>query len=194
VAGVEWILNMTIEKKFKITGSSTRVAKFLKQLAVQIDGTITENTDELGYRVDNFMSIALKIKRHRNGYSVKLKVKSERSEVSDSDKKPLTIVNSLLPEDEIYFKRLKKRMKSSFKSINKDIMVGNLPNRAIVESFVEDTDRMGRFPDKCGDPYLEFKKACDGLLDAVDNVDFDALRDRYAELKKLRNDCHRRKS
>jgi XXXCH domain-containing protein len=185
---------MTFEKKIKITGSSTRLAEFLKQLAAQIDGTITENTDGLGYRVDNFTSISLIIKRHRNGYSAKLKVKSERSEVSDSDKKSSSIDNLGLPEDGISFKRLKKRMKSSSKSINKDIMAGNFPNRAIVESFVEDTDRMARFPDKCGDPYFEFKKACNGLIDALDNADFDTVRDRYAELKKLRNDCHRRKS
>lgn len=194
MVGVEWIRNMTFEKKIKITGSSTRLAEFLKQLAAQIDGTITENTDGLGYRVDNFMSIALKIKRHRNGYSVKLKVKSERPEASDSDKKSLSIDNLGLPEDGISFKRLKKIMKSSFKSINKDIMAGNFPNRAIVESFVEDTDRMARFPDKCGNPYFEFKKACNGLLDAIDKMDFDAMRIRHAELKKLRNDCHRRKS
>ena len=99
-----------------------------------------------------------------------------------------------MPTIEVSFKHLKKRMKSSFKLINKDLIAGRLPNRAIVESFKEDTDLMSRFPKKCGDPYPEFKKTCDGLLDAVDNTDFDALRNCYAELKRLRNECHRRNS
>lgn len=185
---------MTLEKRFKKNYSSTQLAKFLKQLAAQINGIAEENVDEFGCRIDNFMSFTLKVKRHRAGYSTKLKVKSKRSEVADSGKMVSAIDKLGEPEDEVSFKRLKKRMKSSFKSINKDLMAGTPPNRDVVESFLKDTDLMARFPDKCGDPYLEFKNACDGLLDAVENADFDAMRDRYAKLKRLRNECHRAKS
>jgi XXXCH domain-containing protein len=185
---------MTSKKKFKNDYTSNQLSEFLRNIAAQIDGTSIENSDDEGYCFDNFMSITLKIKRRPSGYSVKIKVKTESSEFIESKKKESGTDDWDVSNGEISFKHLKKRMKSSFKLINKDLIAGRLPNRAIVESFKEDTDLMGRFPKKCGDPYPEFKKACDGLLDAVDNTDFDALGNCYAELKRLRNECHRRMS
>lgn len=185
---------MTLEKKFRKNYSPDQLAGYLRQLAAQIDGSADGDTDESGDRMDNIKSLALKIKRHPTGYSVKFKVKPERTDGSDFDDTVPVADTWGTPVVEFTFKHLKKRMKFSFKSIDKHLVVGSLPNKAVVVSFLEDADRMSRFPEQCGERYAEFKKACDGLLHAFDNADLDALQGRYADLKRLRNECHRNKS
>ena len=184
---------MTLEKKFKKNVSGAQLAEYLRQLAVQIDSPATGKADELGDRRDNTKSIALKIKRRTTGYSVKVKIKSERADTRDFD--DMAPVDDTLGSVEVdfTFKQLKKRMKTSFKSINEYLVVGRLPDRTVVISFLEDAVRMSRFPDQCGQRYAEFKKACDGLLYDFNKADHVALRSRYAVLKRLRNECHRRK-
>ena len=185
---------MTSKKKFKNNYTSDQLSELLRYLASQIDGTLIGNFEDDRYPFDKFMSISLKIKRRDSGYSVRVKVKSESSDIDIDEKTGSHSDNQGGPGQEASYKQLKKNMKSTFKLINKDLVAGRIPNREIVESFVADTDTMGRFPEKCGDPYPEFKKTGDKLLDAVDKSDLDSLRDCYAELKRLRNECHQNKS
>ena len=159
-----------------------------------LDGTSIENTDDQIHGFDDFTSISLKIKRQPSGYSVKVKVKTDSSDLIDSSEIESNPDSGDLPTTGVSFKDLKKRMKSSFKSINKDLLARNIPKREDVESFVADTELMVQFPAKCGDPYPEFKMTCDRLLEAVDKSDLVSMRNFYAELKRLRDECHRKKS
>jgi XXXCH domain-containing protein len=162
-------------------------------LAAFIDGTTDRSADDLGVPIGNFKSAKLKVKRHLTGYSVKLKLKSEKKETDDSKEKP-PVSDVLGPADvAMTFKHLKKRMKSSFKSINENLVAERYPDKAAVDGFLVEVDRMARFPDQCGDRYPDFKEACDGLLRAFENENFDALRDRYADVKRMRDACHREK-
>ncbi len=187
------IRKMTLEKKFKKTYSAVQLAGFLKQLAAFIDGTTDRSANDLGIPIGNFKSAKLKIKRHPTGYSVKLRLKSEKKETANSKETP-PVSDVLGPADvAMTFKHLKKRMKSLFKSINEDLAAERFPDREAVDSFLVDVDRMARFPDQCGARYSDFKEACDGLHHAFENEDFDALRDRYADIKRVRDACHREK-
>ena len=189
----EGIRKMTLEKKFKKTYSAVQLADFLRQLAALIDGTTDRSANALGARIGNFKSAKLKIKRHPAGYSVKLKLKSEKKETADSKDTPPE-PNILGPaEIEETFKQLKKRMKSFFKLINENLVADRFPDKLAIDAFLLDVDRMAQFPDQCGDRYSDFKEACDGLLRAFENEDFDALRDRYADVKRMRDACHREK-
>jgi len=186
---------MTLEKKYKKNFSADQLAGYLRQLAALIDGSTDRNADDLeGVRMGNIQSIKLKIKRYSAGYSVKLKVKSDKKEISDSKETP-PVSDILGPADvAITFKQLKKRMKSSFKLINENLVADRFPDRAVVDGFLEDVDRMSRFPDQCGGKrYSEFQKACGGLLHAFENEDLGVLQDRYADVKRLRNECHGKK-
>ena len=185
---------MTSKKKLKNYYTSNQLAEFLRNIATQLDGTSIEDSDDQIHYFDDFTSISLKIKRQPSGYSVKVKVKTESLDLIDSAEVESNSDKDDVPTTEVSFKHLKKRMKSSFKSINKDLLAGRIPNREVVESFVADTDDMGRFPEKCGDPYPGFKMICDRLLEAVDKSDLVSLRNCYAELKRLRDECHRTKS
>ena len=185
---------MASKNKFKNYYTSNQLSELLRNFASQIDGTSIENFEDNRYCIDDFMSITIKIKHLASGYSVKVKVKTESSDIDDDKKVELHKDIRGGPESEVSFKHLKKRMKSTFKLINKDLVAGRIPSKEVVESFVVDTDFMGKFPEKCGEPYSEFKKTCDRLLDAVNNPDLDSLRDCYADLKRLRNECHQKKS
>jgi XXXCH domain-containing protein len=192
---VEGIRKMTLEKKYKKNFSADQLAGYLRQLAALIDGSTDRNADDLeGVRMGNIQSIKLKIKRYSAGYSVKLKVKSDKKEISDSKETP-PVSDILGPADvAITFKQLKKRMKSSFKLINENLVADRFPDRAVVDGFLKDVDRMSRFPDQCGERYAEFNRVCDDLLHAFENEDLSALRGRCTDVKQLRNVCHRKKS
>ena len=185
---------MTSKKKYKNYYTSKQLSEFFRNIAAQFDGTSIENINDQSQGFGDFTSITLKIKRQPSGYSVKVKVKTESTDIDIEEKTGSHSDNQHGPGEEASFKHLKKKMKSTFKLINKDLIAGRIPSREIVESFVTDTDTMGRFPNKCGDPYSEFKKTGDMLLDAVDRSDLDSLRESYANLKRLRNECHQRKS
>lgn len=187
---------MTLEKKFKKNFSADQLADYLRQLAALIDGSDDRKAVDLeGVRMGNIKLIKLNIKRHVSGYSVKLKLKSENKESSDSKETPPVSDVLGLADATITFKHLKKRMKSSFKLISENLAANRFPDRAVVDGFLEDVDRMSRFPDQCGGKrYSEFKKACGGLLHALENEDFGVLQGRYADVKMLRNECHRKKN
>ena len=185
---------MTSKKKLKNYYTSNQLAEYFRNIAAKLDGTSIENLDDQMHCFDEFTSMSLKIKRRINGYSVKVKVKTESSDIDNDKKVGLHKDNRWGPGSEVSFKHLKKRMKSTFKIINKDLVAGRIPSQEVVESFIVDTHDMGKFPEKCGDPFPEFKMTCARLLEAVDESDLLSLKNCYADLKRLRDECHRTKS
>lgn len=90
------------------------------------------------------------------------------------------------------YKRLKKNMADSFKTLRAAARQGETPDRAVVADFMDQCRLMVSYPDK-GEPYYDdFTQAAEALARAVEGSDADGLTAALDELGRLRKNCHRR--
>lgn len=136
--------------------------------------------------LSDFRKVKIGLKRDMGTLTLKIGVKEEKPDVpenfstGDGRKAPLR------------YKDLKKRMKHTFKVIFAHAADNAVPPEEVVESFLQDSDRMITFPGK-GDPhYAEYAAACTRLAAAAREKDIESFREAAMELNRIKTACHDR--
>jgi XXXCH domain-containing protein len=90
------------------------------------------------------------------------------------------------------FKKLKKKMAKSFKSILDVLQNGEIPKLDVVGAYCGDADVMTSILDKGEEEYRVFRARCRELLEAVEHGDVNAAVNAAGMLNQMRRECHAR--
>ncbi|MDJ0785107.1 MAG: GAK system XXXCH domain-containing protein [Desulfosarcinaceae bacterium] len=203
------------DHKRKLEMAPEAVPAFLRELAAAMaaddpaeDGHAPGDLEQL---VRDYRKISLQIKRKADQVRLKLKIKPPEvpadagmavaEEISpiggDKDSGPIAeaaadiAADAGLEEQKPKYKRLKKRMKSTFKEIRASLEELRLPEEEIVRQFCEDSALMVTYPGK-GDPhYAAYTQAVGDLRAAYDRKDFAGFKSVTSNLADLKNACHK---
>ena len=139
----------------------------------------------------DFRSVELKLKVVAEGLACKLKVKypklAEDPLGDDEEDEPAEPAG---PGGRPRYSRLKKRMGKDWKRIREDLRAGQLPDPALLATFVADNRLMCEYPGK-GDPmYPEYLAAVDVLEAAMSRADLAAVTAACIQLNRLKKGCH----
>jgi XXXCH domain-containing protein len=184
---------MSGDKRYFEDLTKAQLAEFFRGLADQLAG---QGPEEDAAPVDGvsppdpgeFKKLKLSVKRDLGGFSIKWKSKALYKPVeaeADMDAAPAD-------EGEIKYKKLKKRMKESFKMITESLMSDVMPGEAVVTAFLQDSKRMTSFPEKGAEFYNEYDKACMDFARAFEAKNLTACKSAATILNQLKKDCHSR--
>jgi XXXCH domain-containing protein len=177
-----------LEKKLKHTITEAELGNYLRRVADALDGQAAQNYAELNDCLNDYAKIDLKIKRKSGEVVVKLKIKSSAipAEITADDDSVST--EEALPK----YKKLKKRMKSSFKAISESLLREELPDAHTVKSFIADSELMISYPAYGEEYYPAYREALVHCAEAFEKRDKVFFKQTYTRLKQLRNQCHQR--
>lgn len=173
-------------EKIKYQGmSETEMAEFFREIADRLEG---REPDEPKFPFDpsGFRKLKISVKRQMDGLSVKVKMKPSYSlsPLGETDLPPE------LEGQKPKYKKLKKRMKVTFKAIQDSLAAGTLPNGAAVTSFMEDSRLMIDYPGYGDEYYQEYDQACLRFQEACDRQDIETCKVACQELDRLKKACH----
>jgi len=152
-------------------------ADFFAKLAESIRED-RESVPEYDIPLRNYRKIKASLKKKPEAYHLEVKVISEDQEE---------------PEDEdLNYKKLKKRMEAYFEEMAHSLQEEYLPSREIVYVFLTDSKTMTSFGGYGDEYYEEFLQACESLRMAFEEEDLQAMKEHHNRLVQLRNDCHGR--
>ncbi len=165
----------------KISQFTTRkeLADFLHKLAQALK---TGGEEELAC-VDDFKKIKISAKDEFGQICLKVRIKSE---VPCEDFTDETGQTTGKPK----YKTLKKRMKSSFKLLLKMIHENQMPPRAAIDSFLEDSELMVTYPGYGDDYYDDYIRACSAFKAACDAEDLARMHETIDALVHEKSRCH----
>jgi XXXCH domain-containing protein len=135
-----------------------------------------------------FKKIKISVKRHLAGFTLKCKSKPLIKRIGLEDGE----IELPAGEGRIKYKKLKKRLKESFKSITESLMGDVMPGEAVVTSFLQDAKLMMTFPEKGPEFYDDFDKTCMAFSRAFETKNLEACKAAGMALNQLRKDCHSR--
>jgi XXXCH domain-containing protein len=173
------------EKITELIVTEHQAAEFLRELADKFDRTPIKEENWLGADLTDFRKIKINIEKERGRIFLAVKIKS-----ADQPKaKPLSENKTgKLPD----YKKLKKRMKNTFKEIRRHLSDGVLPSAKMTEIFFRDSELMVTYPN-CGEEYYaEYKKCCAEFQNAFERGDLAACRTKSEEISRIKSDCHKK--
>lgn len=169
--------------------------ELLRELADILEGKAPDNLE----CPSDFHKFKLKAKESYGQLEVKLKVSDgEVCTVRDEDTAEPGIEapeDGGLPDEKSAkpsYKKLKERMKRSFKMIFRMIHDDELPPRAAVEEFLKDSALMVTYPGYGDEYYEEYSRVCSAFSEAFEAQDMDALHETVDQLQALKSHCHAR--
>lgn len=181
---------MGSEKKVKRKLNNAQLVSLLHELGDALENKTAVQSSAWPGLIEGFKALTLKIKRKPDGFRVRLKVESDVSPAITAKQKSKMPVTS--DERTIEYRQMKKKMKSSFKSIGEALERGRLPENTDIERFLRYSERMMGFPDCGKEHFADYRKACAHFLRAYEQADLEALREYFGILRKQRSDCHAR--
>lgn len=169
--------------KVKKEMALTEVSGFLRKLADVLDGSADGFDGGADINLRDFDKIEIKMKREMTAVSMKMKIEHDEtaSETAPDD-----------GQEKPRYKKLKKRMQTTYKAIGKALSESRLPDQLTVQSFLRDALIMISYPGY-GDEYYElFAQACERFSQACDGRDLSAVQAAFTEIVQLKEDCHDR--
>lgn len=156
---------------------------FLKNLADNLPGKTEGALSPFSIDLQDFKKIKMDLKKDGDQYSLKLKVKYSSPE-TESGTEDLG--------SPIKYSTLKKQMKNTFKTLKTSIADGNMPERTIVDTFMEQAGLMVSFTDSgYGDEYYEeFMKLCHEFKHIFDAGNFEPLVGAFNAIDARKALCH----
>ncbi|MFH1061216.1 MAG: GAK system XXXCH domain-containing protein [Pseudomonadota bacterium] len=175
-------------------------AEMLRRLAQQFEAGSVE-IGPVTVELDQSLEFKQSVKTKPDKVSFKLKLKYEKilMPAGLAPEGHPALAGDVDDEEEIEgeevlgrpkYKSLKKHMSSSFKALKANLGRGELPEMAVVQSFVRDCHLMCTFPGKGDDYYPAFMAAADALLAAVEAGDLAAIQQAMASLDAQKKSCH----
>ncbi|GFM37846.1 GAK system XXXCH domain-containing protein [Desulfovibrio psychrotolerans] len=138
--------------------------------------------------LSGFRKMKLSVKDEFGQVSVKIKFRSDLGDLEAPD----CACGGTLPGGMPSYKSLKKRMRSSFKSVYQAVHAGRLPSGDAVAAFVAESRLMVQYPGY-GDPYYAaYDTAVNAFEAAWQTQDIPALHAAVDALNHLKTDCHQR--
>ncbi|SIO13317.1 GAK system XXXCH domain-containing protein [Halodesulfovibrio marinisediminis] len=170
-------------KKYTQTLSRDDLPTFLRKLADACESAPVEGIPDC----TKAKKIRLSIKDEYGQLAVKLKVSTiidecELCEECDCVEKR--------PEGLPPFKRLKKRMATSFKVIFKALHQNTAPPEEAVKDFIADSRLMIQYPDKGELLYTDYAALTDKLEEAWLNNDLQKFHETVDALNHMKTECH----
>jgi XXXCH domain-containing protein len=186
---------MSGEKRYFEDLSQAELAEFFRGLSDRLSGIGPDAADaaETGGAQapdpGDFKKLKLSIKRELGGYSLKWKSKALYKPAEGAGP---AAAGPAAEEGEVKYKKLKKRMKESFKMITESLMTDVMPGEAVVTAFLQDSKLMTSFPEKGAEFYDDYDRACAEFAIAFDAKDLTACKAAAITLNQLKKDCHSR--
>ncbi|MCT4535724.1 GAK system XXXCH domain-containing protein [Halodesulfovibrio sp.] len=169
----------------KITRTITRaeLPDFLRNLA---DACETEPVEGIP-NCTNAKKIRLSVKDEYGQLTVKLKINAS---IDECDRCEECECGGTRPDGLPRYKRLKKRMGTSFKVIFKALHQHATPPEEAVRDFIADSRLMTKYPGK-GDPlYAEYDKLTDALEQAWQANDMQKFHETVDAMNHMKTECH----
>jgi XXXCH domain-containing protein len=174
----------TLEKITELIVTERQAAEFLRELADKFDGTPIKEENWPGADLTHFKKIKINIEKERGRIFLAVKIKS-----ADQPKAGLSENKTGKQSD---YKKLKKRMKNTFKEICRYLSDGVLPSAKMMEAFFRDSELMVTYPNCGNEYYAEYKKCCAEFQNAFERSDLAACRIKSEEISQIKSDCHRK--
>lgn len=138
--------------------------------------------------LSGFRKMKISVKDEFGQVSVKIKFRSDLGDLEAPD----CACGGTLPGGMPSYKSLKKRMRSSFKSVYQAVHAGRMPSGDAVAAFVAESRLMVQYPGY-GDPYYAaYDTAVNAFEAAWQAQDIHALHAAVDALNHLKTDCHQR--
>ena len=184
-----------LECKIRQAMAFEKVPGYLRRLADAIERKTNDLPSELTNLPEPINKLSIKGKARANGWELKIKIKAEPLEVLAPDEADTdaTEDDAAGGQQQMNYKSLKKRMKTAFKDIGDSLAEKKLPEPAILNAFLTQSDIMTAFPgQKYGEPdYPAYREACRQLADAYEAQNYAAFKDVYDRLAQMKKDCHK---
>ena len=183
-------INKTQKTNLSLTTSET--ADFLRGLADKLEGCETKNKTLSNIDIKDFSRIKVSFKKKsglkkpdpKNSDEIFLKFKLKKQSSKFFKQKEFK-------KKKLKYKTLKKRMKTCFKKMMKDLLKGELPKEKTVDLFIEYSEMMITFPKKGEEFYDIYIKECMELKEAYDNNDIQLCIWKIDELHRIKTQCHK---
>ncbi|HHP7233736.1 MAG TPA: GAK system XXXCH domain-containing protein [Desulfobacterales bacterium] len=185
------------ERKIKQFMPPAAVAQYLRHLADALDGKTARLPSELRTLPEPIAKMEVKGKARKGRWELKIKIKAESSaglEKSDlTGKRVPSQAAAGTDESKNEYKKLKKRIKSAFTAIEESLAAQQLPEPQVLREFLTDSDQMMRFSgERFGEAcYPAYRAGCRRLSEAYASEILDDFKAAYAELDRLKKDCHK---
>jgi XXXCH domain-containing protein len=168
---------MSRKNKTHLNVDQEEAADFFAKLAESIRED-KEFVPEYDIPLRNYRKIKASLKKKPEAYHLEVKVVSEDQEE---------------PEDEdLNYKKLKKRMEAYFEEMANSLQEDYLPSREIVYVFLTDSKTMTSYSGYGDEYYEEFLQLCESLRMAFEEEDLQAMKEHHSRLIQLSDDCHAR--
>jgi XXXCH domain-containing protein len=176
------------EKKEEIVVYGEDAVALLHQIIAGITNAQSDQPAKHPIDFSKLKKLKLSVKSEFGRPYVKCKVKYEgENKMSD-----------LLSGDEISerqqpdFKSIKKRMDKSFKAIGERLKNGGLPSNLELSFFCDNSELMTGFPGYGDMHYPAFRQLIAEFREAFHQYDLESCRDKHAQIKVMKNTCHRK--
>ncbi|CCO23808.1 GAK system XXXCH domain-containing protein [Maridesulfovibrio hydrothermalis] len=186
---------MAKKSKIKKHISQSELPDFLRKIADALEHGASED-DAYLVVIEGFKKLKINIRNEFGHTAVKVTAKPLSTPVQYSPTGPdgiEAVIDNASHADELgklKYKSLKKRMKSSFKTIFSTIHAGSLPPTEAVKEFIAYSHLMVEHEGYGDDYYDEYIAACDAFQDAVNTEDLKAAHKACDELNSIKAHCH----
>ncbi len=186
------------EKKFEKTLPVEEACSLVATLASGLRGEAAGQLEGLEIDLKDFTSLKMSLERKNDLIAIKLKVKTAQAKekshraknASPKEEKSKEIGDNSdgngLPD----YKKLKKRMKKSFKALSSSAREGSLPDEKVLGAFIEDSGIMVQYPDKGEEFYEEYKSSVTELDQAFKQSDLIKFQAAVDALNKIQKKSH----
>lgn len=164
------------------------VPAFLRSLADAIENGAEGENAYLSV-LEGFERLKLSVKNEFGQTCVKIKAKPPKIH-KDALESPEGEGEDGQAETKPSYKKLKKRMKSSFKMIFKMVHDGNLPPAEAVEQFIADSRLMITYPGYGDEYYEEYGNAVDEFEKIFAEGNVEQIHEACDKLNSIKAHCH----
>ena len=90
------------------------------------------------------------------------------------------------------YRPLKKSLKKTYKSMVKQVEIGQIPARALIDEFMAQARVMVSYPGFGDSHYKDFTLACDSLYKAFNSKELAIIKQEIKKISTLKKECHHR--
>ena len=179
------------KRKIELTVAKSELKEFLANLGQGLeDGELTLGATQLN--LEDLAEFKLEFKALGDSYLAKIKAKQATPAYMPGEHGAEATVGGAAMGGKPKYKSLKKRMKKPWKMIRETLALGNLPDRALVEAFVKDSELMVTYPGKGDEFYGAYTVGLERFAAAYEAGDVQAAADAAQALERMKKACHDR--